>query len=64
MEASMTWVFSGSPVLAGFRKSLGASQKKKKKKSFTLWSDICVMDILYTHSQDFVDSQIIQTPSW
>lgn len=34
MEASMTRVFSGSPVLAGFRESLGASQKKKKKKEF------------------------------
>lgn len=61
METSMTRVFSGFSVLAGFRESL--AHLKKKKKSLTLWSNICVMDILCTHSPGFVDSQITQTPS-
>ena len=34
-----------------------------QKKNLTLWPDICIMDILYTHFPDFVDSEITQTPS-
>ena len=33
-----------------------------QKKSLTLWTDICIMDIPYTHFPDFVDSEITQTP--
>lgn len=57
-----SWHDPGPPLLSyigWIRESLTASQKK----SLTLWSDICIMDILYTHSPDFVDSEITQTPS-